>query len=186
MATKTVTVSQEPPSVQKIKAEREPIYYPPGTKRPKPPLPIWKIRETGGERRKTVRVIGSETRKTRSAQTAETVQLLDRRQVQRYQFRDYITSTSLQRKRAGMSMDRRERYLRYGERGALRAGGAVGSNPFVAGMLRVGAIMLLLVILFLVLSHADATGNAVQKFGAFMTNLTSPQPFFKKTTTNAA
>lgn len=55
------------------------------------------------------------------------------------------------------------------------------SSPVAAGIFRIFAIFFLLSILFLVVSRGNQTGNAIQKVGFFLNNLTSNQPLIVKT-----
>jgi hypothetical protein len=189
------TQSQEPPSVQKVRAEKEPTDYPPGTKHPKPPLPIWKIREGGSQARKTVKVKGAESRTVQAQKhaytTAETQQEYAERLAYTRQSRRIHREESVQRERDVLPIRREQRAEIRGERrgerrrvfverSAMGAGRAAATSNIGANLLRVAAIMLVLIMLFLVVSNANAAGNAFQKFGDFLGKFTSPQPLFVK------
>lgn len=168
--------------------EREPIYYPPGTKSPKPPLPIWKVRESGTQQRKTVKVKKASDAELQQQRHVNTMEQLGARQSQRIQFRRIVRQESVAREQEVLGLRRGERYRQNVERvGGGVAGSAFGfeQNPapaysFLGGILRVAAIVFALAILYLLVSRGQAAGNAIQQVGYFLNNITSGKPLFVK------
>lgn len=170
--------------------EREPIYYPPGTRKPKPPLPVWKVRETGSQQRKTVKVKKTSDAELQQQRHGNTMEQLSARQSQRIQFRRIVRQESVGREQDVLALRRGERYRQSGERFAgTTIGTAFGFErsptpgySILGGIVRVVAIVFALAILYLLVSRGQAAGNAIQKVGYFLNNVTSGKPLFTKTT----
>lgn len=170
--------------------EREPIYYPPGTKKPKPPLPVWKVRESGAQQRKTVKVQKTSNAELQAQRHGQTMQQLEARQAQRIQFRRIVRQESVAREQQVIGLRRSERYRQQGERFGTNVAGSAfgfGTSPgagysVLGGIVRVIAIVFALAVLYLLVSNGQTAGSAIQKVGYFMNNITSGQPIFKSKT----
>lgn len=157
-------------------------------KKPPAELPIRVIRERGSQSRRTKRVEGTENRSTSgyrgyvakdvNAHRATLVEVGQQRQhIRRKEFRSFVTDQSLRRQRGAISQ---QALAGYSGEVFKRSGTKNASVSAFAIIIRIFTAIILLSVLLLVVSHGSETGNAIQKSGAFLANLTSDKPLFKK------
>lgn len=155
---------------------------------PEQELPIRIIRERGRvrratyaqehkERRITEGLTQSAKRGTITHRTDEQIRQRREEVVNRAAIRRNITEESLRRRRIAYAEQAREQF---GADVLQRTGTRPAAVSFTSGLIRVFVVIFLLSMLFLVVSRGQATGNAIQKVGYFLNNLTSGQPLFKK------
>lgn len=148
------------------------------------------IRERGKQKRATIRYgvkqhatvkIPAEVAARKEVTThryAEEHRLQEQNLTRRLAFRRGVTEESLRRRRVAAGEQRREQL----RADVLQKSGARPASVGVAsGIIRVFAVIFALSILFLLVSRGSQAGNAIQKVGAFLGNITSSQPLFKKT-----
>jgi hypothetical protein len=167
---------------------------------PEKELPIRIVREKGSQNRrttthaakvKTERVIPVETGARKQVITHkanESLRFQRSNLVNRAAVRTNITDESLRRRRIAAGEQVGERRSADNERARRRLGADVlqrtGARPaavgVTSGLIRVFVVIFLLSMLFLVVSKGQQAGNAIQKVGYFLNNLTSGQPLFKQ------
>lgn len=156
---------------------------------PESELPIRVIRERERGKRATYKQ-HAEVRRTidRPSQVAASKEVITHRVNEqsrgqqehlgrRIKFRQVVTEESLRRRRIAAKEQAREKYT--GDV-VQKTGVRPASIGIVAILFRIFIAVFLLSMLFLVVSRGQATGNAIQKVGYFLNNLTSSQPLFRK------
>lgn len=156
---------------------------------PEPELPIRIIREREKGKRATYKQ-HAEVRRTidRPSEVAAQREVITHRVNEqsrgqqehlgrRIQFRRTVTEESLRRRRTAV---REQAGERLGADILQRSGARPASIGIATGIIRVFVVIFALSMLFLLVSRGQQTGNAIQKVGFFLSNLTSSQPLFVK------
>lgn len=157
----------------------------------KPELPIRVIREREKGKRATYRQ-HAEVRRTvdRPSEVAAQKEIITHRTneqsrgqqehlTRRVIFRRVVTEESLRRRRTAAREQAREKF---GADVVQKSGARPAAVGATAGIIRVFVVIFALSMLFLIVSRGEQAGNAIQKVGYFLNNVTSGQPLFKKKT----